>query len=128
MDGVILGRMGSIHLAKRDNTLQLECVLFGEGYCVNPATQVFNVTLDLDSDSKESIKAESNNVTMMSIWTWMTTAGVKYMSHLEGHPVLIQVENDELKSFQVITEERAKELAELSEKSQETEPEVTAEN
>jgi hypothetical protein len=56
---------------------------------------------------------------MMSIWTWMTTAGVKYMSHLEGHPVLIQVENEELKNFQVITEERAAELVELSQKQEE---------
>jgi hypothetical protein len=120
MDGVILGRMGSIHLAKRENTLQLECVLFGEGYCVNPSTPVFNVTLDISEDNEESVKAESNNVTMMSIWTWMTTAGVKYMSHLEGHPVLIQVENDELKNFQVITEERAAELVELSQKQEET--------
>lgn len=119
MDGIILGKIGSINLVKRENTLQLECVLFGEGFCVNPSTQIFYATLEIDEDDKELVKAEANNKALIALWGWMSAAEVDNLNQLIGQPVAIQVENDELRDFQVISKEREQELLNLAEQHKE---------
>lgn len=126
MKGILLGHVGSINLTKVENRLQLECVLYGEGYCVNPSTNLFVATMDIDAEGKEHIKAEANNNTLMSIWSWMEATGSTNLAQLTGQSVVIQVgDDDELVDFQIISKEQADKLLKLGQK---TEPEETAES
>lgn len=127
MKGILLGHVGSINLTKIENRLQLECVLYGEGYCVNPSANLFVATMDIDDEGKESIKAEANNNMLMSIWTWMEATGSTNLSQLTGQSVVIQVgDDDELIDFQIISKEQEAKFLELNQKQ--TEPEETTED
>lgn len=119
MDGVILGRLGSINLVKKENTLQLECVLYGEDFCVNPSTQLFKAVLEFNDDGEEFIKAEANNKALITLWSWMSAAEVDNLNQLIGKHVSVQVENDELKDFQIISDEKFEELSKLTEEKTE---------
>ena len=126
MKGILLGHVGSINLTKVENRLQLECVLYGEGYCVNPSTNLFVATMDIDDEGKEHIKAEANNNTLMSIWGWMEATGSTNLAQLTGQSVVIQVgDDDELVDFQIVSKEQADKFLELSQK---TEPKETTED
>ena len=111
MNGTILGKVGAINIVKKQNTLQLDCVLYGEGFSVNPNVEIFHATLEIE-EGKDQIKAEANNKILMSIWTWMSFAEVDNLNQLIGQPVIIQVENDELKDFQIISKEQERDLLE----------------
>ena len=129
MKGILLGHVGSINLTKVENRLQLECILYGEGYCVNPSTNLFTATLDFDDEGKEQIRAEANNKALMSMWTWMESTGSTNLAQLTGKPVVIQVgDDDELVDFQIVSEEQEAKFLELGQKQDETEEEVTTED
>lgn len=119
MKGILLGHVGSINLTKVENRLQLECVLYGEGYCVNPSANLFVATMDIDDEGKEHIKAEANNNTLMSIWGWMEATGSTNLAQLTGQFVVIQVgDDDELVDFQIVSKEQADKFLELSQKTE----------
>ena len=120
MNGLLLGHVGAINLTKVENRLQLECVLYGEGYCVNPSANLFHITLEVDENDQETVQAEANNNMLASLWTWMEATGCDNMLQLTGKPVMIHVENDELKDFQIIPEEKEKELRKLQEEQEAT--------
>lgn len=129
MKGVLLGHVGSINLTKVENRLQLECVLYGEGYCVNPSTNLFMATIQIDDEGKESVKAEANNNALMSMWTWMEATGSTNLSQLTGQPVVIQVgDEDELIDFQIVSKEQEAKFLELGQKQAKTEEEGTTED
>lgn len=129
MKGILLGHVGSINLTKVENRLQLECILYGEGYCVNPSTNLFTATMDFNDEGKEQIRAEANNKALMSMWTWMESTGSTNLAQLTGKPVVIQVgDDDELVDFQIVSEEQEAKFLELGQKHDETEEEVTTED
>lgn len=129
MKGILLGHVGSINLTKVENRLQLECILYGEGYCVNPSTNLFTATMDFNDEGKEQIRAEANNKALMSMWTWMESTGSTNLAQLTGKPVVIQVgDDDELVDFQIVSEEQEAKFLELSQKQDETEEEATTED
>ena len=124
MKGILLGHVGSINLTKVENRLQLECILYGEGYCVNPSTNLFTATMDFNDEGKEQIRAEANNKALMSMWTWMESTGSTNLAQLTGQPVVIQVgEDDELVDFQIVSKEQEKKFLELSKEQEENSPE-----
>lgn len=122
MKGILLGHVGSINLTKVENRLQLECILYGEGYCVNPSTNLFTATMDFNDEGKEQIRAEANNKALMSMWTWMESTGSTNLAQLTGQPVVIQVgDDDELVDFQIVSKEQEQKFLELaSEKEEES--------
>ena len=129
MKGILLGHVGSINLTKVENRLQLECILYGEGYCVNPSTNLFTATMDFNDEGKEQIRAEANNKALMSMWMWMESTGSTNIAQLTGQPVVIQVDdNDELVDFQIVSKEQEAKFLELSQKQDETEEEATTED
>lgn len=129
MKGILLGHVGSINLTKVENRLQLECILYGEGYCVNPSTNLFTATMDFNDEGKEQIRAEANNKALMSMWMWMESTGSTNIAQLTGQPVVIQVDdNDELVDFQIVSKEQEAKFLELGQKQDETEEEVTTED
>lgn len=129
MKGILLGHVGSINLTKVENRLQLECILYGEGYCVNPSTNLFTATMDFNDEGKEQIRAEANNKALMSMWTWMESTGSTNLAQLTGKPVVIQVgDDDELVDFQIVSEEQEAKFLELGQKQDETEKEATTED
>ena len=129
MKGILLGHVGSINLTKVENRLQLECILYGEGYCVNPSTNLFTATMDFNDEGKEQIRAEANNKALMSMWMWMESTGSTNIAQLTGQPVVIQVDdNDELVDFQIVSKEQEAKFLELGQKQTETEEEVTTED
>ena len=67
MKGILLGHVGSINLTKVENRLQLECILYGEGYCVNPSTNLFTATMDFNDEGKEQIRAEATKSLINSL-------------------------------------------------------------
>lgn len=124
MKGILLGHVGSINLTKVENRLQLECVLYGEGYCVNPSTNLFTATMDFNDEGKEQIRAEANNKALMSMWTWMESTGSTNLAQLTGQPVVIQVgDDDELIDFQIVSKEQEQKFLELSKEQEEKSPE-----
>ena len=126
MKGILLGHVGSINLTKVENRLQLECILYGEGYCVNPSTNLFTATMDFNDEGKEQIRAEANNKALMSMWMWMESTGSTNIAQLTGQPVVIQVDdNDELVDFQIVSKEQEAKFLELGQKQNETEEEAT---
>ena len=129
MKGILLGHVGSINLTKVENRLQLECILYGEGYCVNPSTNLFTATMDFNDEGKEQIRAEANNKALMSMWVWMESTGSTNLAQLTGQPVVIQVDdNDELVDFQIVSKEQEAKFLELGQKQDETKEEVTTED
>ena len=129
MKGILLGHVGSINLTKVENRLQLECILYGEGYCVNPSTNLFTATMDFNDEGKEQIRAEANNKALMSMWMWMESTGSTNIAQLTGQPVVIQVDdNDELVDFQIVSKEQEAKFLELGQKQNETEEEATTED
>lgn len=129
MKGILLGHVGSINLTKVENRLQLECILYGEGYCVNPSTNLFTATMDFNDEGKEQIRAEANNKALMSMWMWMESTGSNNIAQLTGQPVVIQVDdNDELVDFQIVSKEQEAKFLELGQKQNETEEEATTED
>lgn len=129
MKGILLGHVGSINLTKVENRLQLECVLYGEGYCVNPSTNLFTATMDFNDEGKEQIHAEANNKALMSIWAWMENTGTANLAQLTGQPVIIQVgDSEELVDFQIVSKEQEQKFLELAEKQEEKTSEPEAEN
>ena len=126
MKGILLGHVGSINLTKVENRLQLECILYGDGYCVNPSTNLFTATMDFNDEGKEQIRAEANNKALMSMWMWMESTGSTNIAQLTGQPVVIQVDdNDELVDFQIVSKEQEAKFLELGQKQNETEEEAT---
>lgn len=124
MKGILLGHVGSINLTKVENRLQLECILYGEGYCVNPSTNLFTATMDFNDEGKEQIRAEANNKALMSMWTWMESTGSTNLAQLTGQPVVIQVgDDDELVDFQIVSKEQEQKFLELSKEQEEESPE-----
>lgn len=124
MKGILLGHVGSINLTKVENRLQLECILYGEGYCVNPSTNLFTATMDFNDEGKEQIRAEANNKALMSMWTWMESTGSTNLAQLTGQPVVIQVgDDDELVDFQIVSKEQEQKFLELSKEQEEKSPE-----
>ena len=124
MKGILLGHVGSINLTKVENRLQLECILYGEGYCVNPSTNLFTATMDFNDEGKEQIRAEANNKALMSMWTWMESTGSTNLTQLTGQPVVIQVgDDDELVDFQIVSKEQEQKFLELSKEQEENSPE-----
>lgn len=124
MKGILLGHVGSINLTKVENRLQLECILYGEGYCVNPSTNLFTATMDFNDEGKEQIRAEANNKALMSMWTWMESTGSTNLAQLTGQPVVIQVgDDDELVDFQIVSKEQEQKFLELSKEQEENSPE-----
>ena len=124
MKGILLGHVGSINLTKVENRLQLECILYGEGYCVNPSTNLFTATMDFNDEGKEQIRAEANNKALMSMWTWMESTGSTNLAQLTGQPVVIQVgDDDELVDFQIVSKEQEQKFLELSNEQEENSPE-----
>lgn len=124
MKGILLGHVGSINLTKVENRLQLECILYGEGYCVNPSTNLFTATMDFNDEGKEQIRAEANNKALMSMWTWMESTGSTNLAQLIGQPVVIQVgDDDELVDFQIVSKEQEQKFLELSKEQEEKSPE-----
>lgn len=124
MKGILLGHVGSINLTKVENRLQLECILYGEGYCVNPSTNLFTATMDFNDEGKEQIRAETNNKALMSMWTWMESTGSTNLAQLTGQPVVIQVgDDDELVDFQIVSKEQEQKFLELSKEQEEESPE-----
>lgn len=120
MKGILLGHVGSINLTKVENRLQLECILYGEGYCVNPSTNLFTATMDFNDEGKEQIRAEANNKALMSMWTWMESTGSTNLAQLTGQPVVIQVgDDDELVDFQIVSKEQEQKFLELSKEQEE---------
>lgn len=120
MKGILLGHVGSINLTKVENRLQLECILYGEGYCVNPSTNLFTATMDFNDEGKEQIRAEANNKALMSMWTWMESTGSTNLAQLTGQPVVIQVgDDDELVDFQIVSKEQEQKFLELSKEKEE---------
>ena len=129
MKGILLGHVGSINLTKVENRLQLECILYGEGYCVNPSTNLFTATMDFNDEGKEQIRAEANNKALMSMWMWMESTGSTNIAQLTGQPVVIQVDdNDELVDFQIVSKEQEAKFLELGQKQNDTEEEATTED
>lgn len=124
MKGILLGHVGSINLTKVENRLQLECILYGEGYCVNPSTNLFTATMDFNDEGKEQIRAEANNKALMSMWTWMESTSSTNLAQLTGQPVVIQVgDDDELVDFQIVSKEQEQKFLELSKEQEEESPE-----
>ena len=120
MKGILLGHVGSINLTKVENRLQLECILYGEGYCVNPSTNLFTATMDFNDEGKEQIRAEANNKALMSMWTWMESTDSTNLAQLTGQPVVIQVgDDDELVDFQIVSKEQEQKFLELSKEKEE---------
>ena len=129
MKGVLLGHVGSINLTRVENRLQLECVLYGEGYCVNPSTNLFMATIQIDDEGKEFVKAEANNNALMSMWTWMEATGSTNLSQLNGQPVVIRVgDEDEFIDFQIISKEEENKFLELSQKQAESKEKASTKN
>lgn len=126
MKGMLLGHVGAVNITKVENRLQLECVLYGEGYCVNPSTSLFTLTMDFDEYGEQRIRAEANNKALTSIWSWMEASKSTNLSQLIGRPVIIQVGDDEeLVDFQIISEEDEKKILETNQKVEEPEAETT---
>ncbi len=120
MKGLLLGKVGSMNLVKFENRLRLECVLVGEGFCVNPSADLFTLTLDIDSEDKENIKAEANNSILASIWNWMSAVDATDFNQLVGRDVVLQVEDDDtVSNFNIVSKEEVEKFQELLKKQEE---------
>lgn len=120
LKGLLLGKVGSMNLTKFENKLRLECVLVGEGFCVNPSTDLFTLTLDIDAEDKESIKTEANNAIFASIWNWMSAVDATDFNQLVGRDVVLQVNDDDtVTNFNIVSKEEAEKFQELFKKQEE---------
>lgn len=120
MKGLLLGKVGSMNLVKFENKLRLECVLVGDGFCVNPSADLFTLTLDIDSEDKENIKTESNNAIFAAIWNWMAAVEATDFNQLVGRDVVLQIaEDDTVSNFNIVSKAEAEKFQELLKKQQE---------
>lgn len=119
MKGLMLGKVGSMNLVKHENKLRLECVLIGNGFCINPSADLFTLTLDIDTEDKESIKSEANNTAFAAIWNWMSAVNATEFHQLIGHDVVIQVEDDDtVSNFNIVSEKETEKFQELLRKQE----------
>lgn len=116
----MLGKVGSMNLVKHENKLRLECVLIGNGFCINPSADLFTLTLDIDTEDKESIRSEANNTAFAAIWNWMSAVNATEFHQLIGRDVVIQVEDDDtVSNFNIVSAEEAEKFQELLKKQEE---------
>ena len=121
MNGLLLGKIGALNIIKKDNSLLLDCVLVGEGYCLNPATKIFTITLDFNEEGKEDYKAETNNNLLFSLWSWMTAAKVDNFNQLIGQNVVIEVKEDVVINFHVVDKEESERLMNIAKEQEQEE-------